>query len=119
MYRRIALVIALIFFVLAIIPSTATFAITGVEGVDTTAQGTTIERGGLIEQSLAGVLNGLTAVLRGTGLMPISTMLYNVTPTGGAAQQWGVDPQRWDYWMLRDGQWMTFAAPAYRAFVTV
>lgn len=120
MRRHLALVIALIFFVLLIVAPVPALAETVMDRINAAGpQGGTVERGGMIEQMLAAIINDIAGALRVTGLMPISTMLYNVTPTTTEGQQWGIAPHRWDQWMLRDDQWMNFAMPAYQAFMAV
>lgn len=121
MRKQLALVMALLFFVLIIITPAPVSAETVMDRINTAGpQGGTVERGGMIEQMLAAIINDIAGALRVTGLMPISTMLYNVTPTTvEGQQQWGIAPHRWDQWMLRDEQWMNFAMPAYQAFMIV
>ncbi len=120
MPKRTVLAIALILFILMTTLSASVLAAPMAEVIaNATATNNTIEQGGIIETMLAGIINNLSDVLRMTGLMPISTMLYNIAPAPGADQQWVIEQSRWDQWMLRDDQWMRFAAPAYSAFMTV
>lgn len=120
MRKRIALIMALILFVLVLIPPVSAIAFTQVilDNAPVVTDVPDVESGGVLEKLLASIINGISTALRATGLMPISTMLYNVDPVV-TDQEWIITQSSWNRWMLRDSQWMQFAMPAYRAFTGV